>query len=79
MNNLQPIDIVDRVCRNYPVWEERPIYKLFGAVGSFGKLVIETSVWRLEWSIFIQNRQHIMECCLTAIDNCGRIYNQHWN
>lgn len=78
MNNLQPIDVVQRLVRCYPHWFGKLDFGVVGNVGEFGTLFIQASDWEISWKIYIQNKDHILKCTRAAINNTRLLIRLHW-
>ena len=67
---IEPLDIVQRLCRSKPFWfDGPPKISLTGKSRKFGKLQFEFSDEIIQYKIWIKDRQHILEVATDAVDN----------
>ncbi len=78
MNNLQPIDIAERLSRCFPYWNEMPTYRIFGKVHDWGMVRIETSEWSVSWRMYIQDLDWIRWCICVTLQNFPDLVRLYW-
>lgn len=77
---IQPIDVARRLLFRKRFWHHgKPTIALTGEEGGFGKLAFDFGDEVVEFTIFVKDREAILDAAHMAVENFNELVRAIWN